>query len=648
MEERYGREQVCSVGTYTTLQMKAAIKDLSRVMSTISPGDLNMLTSKIDFFRGKGFFVDLFKTATTDSRLKDFILKEPEIVNAIALCLELPKSESVHPCATLILPSEKTIFEWLPIKKVVKDGHEILVTEWEGEVLEAAGFLKEDILGIKQLDKFQDIVELIENNTGKRVDIYTIPLNDRKVYEFFKKGWNADVFHFGSPGLTGYCRELKPDNIEDLVAAISLYRPGGMELGFHTDYVNCKNGDKDVEYLWGTEKITKDTFGILIYQEQIMQICREVAGFSLVEADEIRKALGKTLIHKIKEYREKFVRGAVSNGCDERVADDLWSKLEKFAKYMFNRSHALAYSVTGYISQWLKVKYPIEYWTIAFKYALETDYANYISEISQTDEIKVVSVDINKSRDDISTDFKTKTIYWPVSSIKQCGDIASKQIMDIRDKDGQYFSFDEFIERNKFRGGKVGKAVVENLIMSGAFDEIEQIRLPRERYNLICQYRKINKTKIDKEKDLFETNKSSITEDWWWTLQQKRLSGIAFFNYRDIISRYLDSEVDYISPESFQSESYATERKKVKIGGYITEVEEKSGKKGKWCKIRLESNYVFITVVVWAEQYRQIAKLNIAEKAKCLLLISGQVSYDSYHKQNILQAYNNTELIILE
>jgi DNA polymerase-3 subunit alpha len=649
MEERYGREQVCSVGTYTTLQMKAAIKDLSRVMSTISPMDLNMLTSKIDFFRGKGFFVDLFKVAVTDSRLKAFIHAEPEIVNAIPLCLELPKSESVHPCATLILPSEKTAFQWLPIKKVVKDGQEILVTEWEGEVLEPAGFLKEDILGIKQLDKFEDILTLIENNTGERINIYTIPLADRRVYDFFKKGWNADVFHFGSPGLTGYCRELKPDNIEDLVAAISLYRPGGMELGFHTDYVLCKNGEKKVEYLWGTEEITKDTYGIIIYQEQIMQICRKLADYTLVEADEIRKALGKTLIHKIKEYRASFVKGAVHNGCDEQVADDIWSKLEKFAKYCFNRSHALAYSVTGYISQWLKVHYPTEYWTVAFKYALEPDYANYISEIGLSGKIKVMPADINKSRDDIFTDFKTKTIYWPLSSIKQCGDIATKQIMEIRDRDGQYFSFEEFIERNKFKGGKVGKAVVENLVLSGAFDEIENLRTFKDRYNLILQYRKINKTKIDKEKDLFSVNASSLTEDWFWVLQQKRLSGIAFFNYRDIVSRYIDQDVSCINIEDFQYESYADERKKVKIGGYIVEVEERvSKKKGKWCRVIIESNYTFVSITIWPEQYRQIEKIGILGKEKCLLLISGQIAFDSYHKNNVLQANDDTEFIILE
>ena len=259
-----------------------------------------------------------------------------------------------------------------------------------------------------------------------------------------------------------------------------------------------------------------------------------------------------------------------------------------------------------------------------------------------------MSADINKSRNDVFTDFKSRTIYWPLISIKQCGDKAVEQIVEDRDKNGQYFTFEEFIERNKFKGGKVGKAVVENLIMSGAFDEIESITLPRNRYNLILQYRKLSKTKIDKEKDLFGLNKDKLSEDWFWTLQQKRLSGIAFFDYRDILERYLDAEVTPIPIEDFQLESYAENRKKVKICGYLTECEERVSKKGKWCRLLIECNYTFVYVTIWAEQYKQIQKLNLPEKEKSLILMSGQIVYDSYKGQNVLQAYEYTEIMILE
>lgn len=644
MEERYGREQVCSVGTFTTLQMKAAIKDLCRVMTSINPGELNMLTSRIDFFRGKGFFVDLFKTSVEDSRLRTFIRNESEVVNAIPLCLELPKSESVHPCATLILPSEKTVFQWLPIKKIIKDSQEVLVTEWEGEVLEAAGFLKEDILGIKQLDKFQDILDLIKINHDDKIDIYHLPLDNKKVYEFFKKGWNGDVFHFGSKGLTGYCREILPESIEDLIAAISLYRPGGMELGFHTEYVLRKRGKKEVEYLWGTSEITKETYGIIIYQEQIMQICRKLAGYSLVEADEIRKALGKTLIHKIKEYRESFVKGSVSNGCDSQVADDIWSKLEKFAKYCFNKSHALAYSVTGYISQWLKVNYPIEFWSVAFKYASADDYPNYISEINKVGDIRISPAEINKSQKGIYSDYDTNTIYWSITSVKQAGEISQQQIEEDKKLNGHYFSFEEFLSRHVRKGSKVTKQIIENLVLSGVFDEIEEIKQPKDRIRLINFYRKEYKIKIDKEKDQFTTNEDSIDTNWWWSLQQKKICGFSLFEFDLLCETYLAESVPYYDAISIDEEK---EKKEITTGGYLNEMVVRNGKKGEYAELTLDNNFEFITVKIWQDEWKKVKPM-LDGKEKVLVLLSGTVDYDNWKKKNVLYMNQNSSICVLE
>ena len=651
MEQRYGENQVCSVGTYTTFKLKSAVKDLSKQFG-IDFQETNYITSIMDdgfdgrFSRGE--ILTLFKDAGSKSALKSFIKKNPEMVNSIRLISDQPKSPSIHPCATLILPNEKDVFEWIPVRKMTStDGSPVLVTEWEGGELESAGFLKEDILGIKQLTKFRIILDLIRENFSREIDIYNLPLDDRKVFQYFRKGWNGDVFHFGSKGLTGYCKVLQPEDIDDLIAAIALFRPGAMKSNAHNDYILLKEGKKEIEYDFGLEEVTKKTYGLLVYQEQIMEACRVLATFTLVEADDIRKALGKMDPKLIESWRERFVQRSVDNGCEEKEAREIWEKLARFAEYGFNASHAAAYSITGYISQWLKVYYPTEFWTAAFKYASEKDIMNYISEINLTGDIKIMPADINKSRDQVRTDFQTKTIYWPFISIKQCGEKAVQQLIEIRDKDGQFFSFEEFLERNKFTGSKVTKQVIENLIMSGAFDEIENLESPKDRYHLILFYRTLNKVKPDLEKDLFELNKHSLHEDWWWLLQQKRLSGIAFFNYPEILDRYIECSHSTIDMGNFQTESYADSHKKVKIGGYIIEVIVKQSKKGEWCKVLIESNYSFVSVVLWAEQYKQLKDLSLIGKEKSILLISGQIGYDTYQKENILQTTNDTELLIL-
>lgn len=1016
MESKYGVNQVCSVGTYTTLKIRAALKELARQQS-INPQDMNYLTSLLDL--EKETMAELFLNATQKSVVKKFVQQYSDIINTIPLLLKQPKTTSIHACATLILPQEKTVFEWLPVKIMkLGDGEDVIVTEWEGVELEAAGFLKEDILGIQQLDKFQNIISLIKENRDIEIDIEQIPYDDRRVYEYFQKGWNSDVFHFGSKGLSGYCKMLQPQNIDDLIAGIALYRPGTMEGNFHNEYIlrsrrviERRQENEPIQYDFGLQSVTEPTYGIYCvakdslvlttdgevaiqdvkigsqvltedgtwqscsnvisngykslfcirtnfgrelklttdhkvltqdgwkqvrdlktsdlikgewiysnkdslnlnddlkwlvglfladghsssivsfycenklfaiklktliehnfpnmlgiklrsrnnglgvcwsvecsqnknrkiggnvqsnelnsmlrdlnlfqktkgekvwqkgfnnlhtiagilegdacletgklrmkneslvrgvfeglqshkihssffqdldgywccsfcdwerklpfrfrsiptncqltinvprmylpllkysdkdfnnhsrphirhsipsiphfvvlrnnaeiphmtwgkvlsikemgigevfdlsvetnhsfvceghiihncYQEQIMQACTLLGGFSLTESDDIRRAMGKKKQDLLDSFKSQFIAGAIAKGCPSDEAGEIWNKLENFAKYGFNKSHAAAYAITGYISQWFKVNYPVEFWSTAFKFSEEKDHADYIAELNLSGDIKVMPVDINKSRDQVSTDFNTKTIFWPLISIKQCGEKAASQIIELRDKDGEYFSLEEFLSRNRFKGSAVNKSVIENLIFAGAFDQIENVRTYSHRYDLIKFYRQSSKMKIVKERDLLSTNGSKLNQDWWWTLQQKRLSGIAFFDYIGLLERFIKTDSYMVPAEEFQSETLADRNEKVKIGGYIVEVEEREGKKGKWCKIKLESNYVFIWVTIWHDQYKKLLDLNLPERTKSIMLISGEV--DAYRGENILKANNETELILLE
>lgn len=925
LEHKYGETQVCSVGTYTTLKLKALLKEFGRI-SGEDHMEMNYITKILDL--EEGGMVDIFKNAVKNKRIRRFVQDNSHLINYTNYLLKQPKSPSIHACATLILPKEKEVFSWTPVKVMsLTDGQSMYVTEWEGNELEEAGFLKEDILGILQLTKFQEILALIKQETNEDIDIYNVSLDDEEVYRYFKNGWNGDVFHFGSTGLTGYCKLLQPENIEDLIAGISLFRPGSMESGFHNEYILLKEGKREPVYDYGLKEVTESTYGLYIYQEQIMKSCQVLANFTLVEADDIRKALGKMKPELIKSYGQQFIDKAVENNCPKEEAEEIWKKLARFASYGFNKcisgeerfyrlglnkdsfrptisemykiknsksyaemsghislhdrysqfgygvsfslnqegrlvknrikdiryegqrdvfeltlinglsirttdnhkfptsngekllrdidisqdllfyklgyqsedtsygftdkgkinnsryhsqdlvykftlnsepgkegfqkintsftqleyynnnlkksyceicnktncrleihhkdnrhgnnevenlitvcsschkkehyklgrvkqgqkglltelvqiksiqcvgledvydvemenpyhtfttdkgivtcnSHASAYSVTGYISQWLKVHYPVYFWSTALKYASDKDSMKYISEINLTGNIKIMPVEINNSKDEIYTDFKNKTIFWPLLSVKQCGEKAAEQIFSLRNKDGQFFTFEEFLERNKFKSSKVTKQVIENLVISGAFDQIENIEYPSQRIRLIETYRKLNKIKVDKEKDLFESNKSQLRFDWWWLLQQKNISSISLFDYQSLLEEHNSSGDLYITPEDFQLEHYSKERTKVKIGGVIVEVTVRESKKGTWAKVLIESNYSFITIVIWAEQYRSLFRdLDLAQEIKSILLINGKIVLDSYHNENVLQTYEDTEFIILK
>lgn len=639
MEDKYGIEYVCSVGTYTTLQLKAAIKDVGKYFN-LSFEETNFITKCLGD-KDKSLD-DLFETIRTDKKngsiLANFVKKHPDLINTIPLVLQQVKASSVHACATIIFPKDKNMYENIPVRS--QNG--IIVSEWEGGELENAGYLKEDILGIKQLDKFARIVELIKRDTKEDVDIFNLPLDDSEVFRFFQNGWNGDVFHFGSHGLTGYCKQMQPQTIHDLVAGISLYRPGAMENNFHNEYVDRMQGEKDVQYIPGLEEVTKETYGLCVYQEQVMQACSHIANFSLVEADMVRKAMGKKKAALLDKYRSQFIEGGEKNGFTHKGLVETWEMLEKFAKYGFNKSHAAAYTIMGYICQWLKVYYPIQYWAAAFELSDEKKFPEYISEIYHTGNIKILPCDINYSAKGIVANQENRTLFWSLSAAKNVGEAAVNQIIDDRDKNGEYFSFDDFYSRHKFKGSKVNKRTIEALILAGAFDRLEHIVDITKRIELIDYYRKEARTKIDEDKDIFCLDKDKLDKEIWWKLQEKLVSSLAFIDYQDLCRKEL-KHGEYIESSKFDSCFTPT---MAKIGGYVDDIIIREGKKGKWASIVLESNYTFINITVWAAEFSKFKEKMEDLKGKCVL-VSGTVKHDDFKKKNALFFDKKSELIVL-
>lgn len=644
MERRYGKDQVCSVGTYTTLQVKAAIKDLCR-LEGIPVSEVNMFTAKID---GVKDFDDLFRMACQKKDVAYFINKYPGIIQAVGLIQGQPKAKSIHACAMMVYPDDHDMFHWNPVRRQ----GDMMVSEWEGGELDGAGFLKEDILGILQLSKFGDILKLVKEHTGKDVDIYTLPLDDKKVYTYFQKGWTGDVFHFGAKGLTGYCRMMKPDNITELVNCIGLYRPGVMEGNFHNEYILRKNGEREVSFRKGSGEILQDTRYIMIWQEQTMKMFQKLGGFNLVEADDARRALGKKKVEKLLPFKERFLKHYASNfGVDQKYAEDTWKEIENMAAYQFNHSHAVAYANTGYACEWLKVNYPLEYWSVAFSYADDDDYSVYLHEINEIGNIKVLPPDINESTDKIKTDFNDNSLVWSISSVKQVGEKAQVEIMEERSKNGPYFSFEEFLDRHSQKGSAVNKSVIENLVSCGAFDKLESISIPVDRLRLIDRYRELNKVKIDKEKDPFESNPDKWKCAWWYGLRQKRLCGLAFFDYprlyMDYFKEMLDrSDYPFKDFSEIVDDPVDNKSLNLTVGGYVYDIEVKSGKKGEYAIITLEQNYQFRTVVFWANEYASFE--NILKTCKnSILFMNGRTNWDGRNQQTAIYANESTEVLVL-
>lgn len=305
---RYGYNYTCSIGTYGRFKLKTCIKDFAKLKG-LSFDYTNKLTKNIDD-QVEYTWGDLIEYACNSKMLFDFVQQYPEIVHLTKYALLQPKTESVHPSAVIIVPDKDSsgkkidLYGWLPIKKI--DG--TLVSEWEGKYIDKSGFLKEDILGLSQLDKFSSMLKLIKKDCGKWIDVNKIPFDDQEVFKYFRRGWCEDVFQFGSNGLMNYCRQAKPTTLEDLIAMNALFRPGPMDIGAHQDFVDFKNGKKKPKFDPFMEEVTCNTHSLYVYQEQIMKAA-VIGGLSNVESDVLRTAIKKKDFQKLDSFKDKFIAG---------------------------------------------------------------------------------------------------------------------------------------------------------------------------------------------------------------------------------------------------------------------------------------------------------------------------------------------------
>lgn len=923
--EAYGDNYVTAIGTYQTMQLRAAIKELGR-NNGLEEKDLNYITKLIDFALGEDVtWGSIFKKALDKPKVKEFIQNNFQLINDIRLCLGMPKSQGVHAAGMIVVPkyddkgNAKQVYDWMPVKDI--DGN--LVSEWEGSFVDKAGFLKHDVLGLTQLDILSFIKKQLKENKGVDINLeHDIKFGDKNVYALFQKGYTEDVFQFTSTGLKAYCQDLKPDSIEDLIAAVALYRPGPMENNMHYDYIKLKYKEKDPEYDYMLEDVTRETYGLYIYQEQIMKSVQILGNLDLDSSEKVRKAIGKKIYSEMEKWKKEFIKGAYNNGCEEYEAIKIWNKFEAFAKYSFNRcisgkekfykvgfnkdksqyhptieemykikndskyakdigkkelhfkykhkgygmcfslgtdnklrrnkivdiyyegvnplyrvtlengscievtmnhkfptnngekkledidinndkifynlgyvqdiheysfikkeksdfnignkwwestdrglnveegkvgfqkrkteytefqrikkkkqkevkecelcginfkennikreahhvdfdhfnnvednivlicpschkkehykvgrkkmgqkglktdllsikdikyvgeesvynvevegpnhnfvtnegvvtsnSHSTSYAILGYWSAYLKYYYPLEFWTASFEFADDNEVSSRITELSKLDNgVEIVSPDINSSKDHFTNNIDEGKIYWSLNKIKMVGTVICERIVEERNKNGDFFSLNEF--RQRISKKDCGKNVLFNLILAGAFDEVEEIEDIRSRNKLIKRWAELTGSEIPEE----FTDNNRVAKKYFWVLKQKDLTGLGVINYKDI-AEGSNIKGEFIESNDFFRESMQNKNDAV-VGGVLNDIVERQSKKGKFAQLELATNDNIIYVTIWNDMYDKFKK-EIKQAEGKIVMVSGTVKKDKFKQVNVLYSNELTNL----
>lgn len=494
--QKYGRDKVAQIITFGTMAARAVIRDVGRAMG-YSYNYCDKVAKMIPF----GYTLD--QTLQEISEFKKLYHQDPKAKKLIDFGKKLEgvaRHASTHACGVVI--SKQPLENIVPLQHPTQDDQAI-VTQYEMHAIEDLGLLKMDLLGLKNLTIIEDTLARIYKVQGKNIDIEDIPLDDSQTYDLFQEGNTTGIFQLESDGMKRYLKQLKPTRIEDIIAMVALYRPGPMSL--IPDYIDRKHKRKKVKYFHPKLKpILKSTYGIPVYQEQIMQIAQKLAGFSLAEADVLRKAIGKKIRKLLMKQKEKFIRGMKENKISKEVAQKIWDWIEPFARYSFNKSHATAYAMIAYRTAYLKAHYPVE-----FMSALLTSKKDDVDRISvlikecRKMDLEVLPPDLNESFRNFSVVPQKKQIRFGLLAIKNVGHDTVEEIISERKKQGAFKSISDFISRMDSQ--VLNKKSMESLIKSGAFDKLEERnKLLKNMRLLLDTNKEIQRNKNSHQKGLFK------------------------------------------------------------------------------------------------------------------------------------------------
>ncbi len=470
VKEKYGQNSVSQIITFNRLSSKAVIRDVARVLKIPIP-TVNNITKHIPSKFGKVYKIDQALAEVPELKwVKDSEEEEIQELIKHARVLEgMNRNASKHAAGVVITPGP--VSDYVPLATAVSQ--EEIVTQYNMKDIENVGLLKMDFLGLRTLTIIRDTLKLVKKNYGIEIDIDKIPFDDKKVFQLFTKGQTTGIFQFESPPMREYLKKLKPTCLSDLAAMNALYRPGPME--FIDEFIDRKFQKKKVEYLHPVlEEILKETYGVIVYQEQVIQIANKIGEMSLAEADILRRAMGKKDLLAMKEQKNKFIKGALANNISKKVADDIFKAIDKFANYGFNKSHAVAYSYIAYQTAFLKAYYAPEFLAANLTNEfLNTDKVTKFLEDCRKLKIEILPPDVNNPS--VNFDVEYGKIRFGLSAIKNVGKGAVEEIIRCRNKLGRDFkSIFDFCMHVDTR--TVNKRALEGLVTAGAFDSINKNR----------------------------------------------------------------------------------------------------------------------------------------------------------------------------
>lgn len=671
LEERYnvdGRQRVFSAGTFTTMKLKAALKDVARV-HRIPHAIVNYITAMIDDGTD---WTGLFMQATTNRKLREFIQTYPEVIEDVRGLLGQPKAASIHASAIIVTPDARDgrpaeCFDYLPVRKM--DG--ALVSEFDGYSVDEIGLLKEDVLATKELAKLSAVIALANSHFGQELSIERITqemLEDDKTYRLLAEGNTQNIFQFSSPGITRFIQDVRPKCIEDLIAINALYRPATLDIGATEDYIRFRRGEVAPVYDYGCYEATKNTFGIMCYQEQFMSIAHTLGGFDLGKTDLLRKAIGKKKADLMATLKADFIAGAIRNGCPDYEAEEIWHKIEVAGKYSFNRSHAAAYALTAYCGAWLKANYPSAFYTVALQWADDKEILPLMAEMERCSSAKIVPPDINRSGTEFFTDYATDEIFWSLTRIKQVGVKTVEHIITERDRGGAYTGIENFIHRifryklkkysywddpdNPEEAVKVpvNARHVKHMVLAGCFDRVENVGAVTERCALLERAaRELGFSLSEKDFPL-----DMRERHFFWSQQQIAVSGIGSIDYRRIFDnsearRQVRGKASYLTLDEMALDE--NDGRKVTVCATVVEVAEhtykdrETGSRKRFAKLTLSQNNRITECVCWNDYYMEHRAEIQALKGRVVIL-TAVVRYSDYNGCNMLQTYKNSMLFI--
>lgn len=640
VRRKYGDDCVVQIVTFGTLAARGVIRDVGRV--------LDMPYAQVDTIAKmipQELNITIDKALGMNPELRKAYEEQDDIHRLIDLAKRLeglPRHTSMHAAGVVI--SQKDVSEYVPLSRA-QDGS--IVTQFTMTTLEELGLLKMDFLGLRTLTVIQNAVKMVEKSTGMLLDMQEIDYNDKKVLDSLGTGRTDGVFQLESAGMKSFMKELKPQSLEDVIAGISLYRPGPMD--FIPQYIRGKNRPDTIRYdCPQMEPILKPTYGCIVYQEQVMQIVRELAGYTLGRSDLVRRAMSKKKASVMAKERQNFVYGnveegvpgCIANGISEEIANKIYDEMTDFAKYAFNKSHAAAYAVVSYQTAYLKYYYPVEFMAALMTSVVEmpNKVAEYISVCRQMG-IRILPPDINHGVYGFSVD--NGAIRYALSAIKSIGRPVIEGIVREREEHGEYISLKTFIERNI---DQINKRVVENLIKAGALDCLEGNRnqkmtvytqiidsINQDKKHTMAGQLSLFDIAPEEDKNEFEIRMPQAAEypkETILTFEKEvlgiYLSGHPLERYRNIMEKMISAKTSDFQPDDETGIPEVYDNQKVIVGGMITDKTIKYTKNNKvMAFLTVEDLVGTVEVVVFPRDYEK-CQMFLNEDAR--LFIQGRVS----------------------